>query len=124
MIFDEAVHGFLQDTAQLEFIASAQFPDHIPETIGHAAYEMYGQFPAFPVFAQMLKEKIIQPILDDVLDHIMPPVFHQEEGKRSQVTVGQRLLVNPFQNLLVVRGIAGIEFIPQFLVKSIVKIIL
>jgi hypothetical protein len=121
---DQSVHRFLQNIAQIELIASAQFPDHIPEPICDTPHKMNRQFPAFPVLTQMLKEKIIQPILNDILDHIMPPVLHQEEGKRSEITVGQRLFVHIFQYLLSVSNIFGVELVPQLLVKSIIKIVL
>ena len=124
MKFYQPIHRLLQDTPQFEFIGTAQFPDHVPEPIGHTTYKMYRQFPAFPVFAQMLEEKIIQPVLNDILDHIMPAVFHQEERKRSEITVGQRLFVHIFQYLLPVRDVFGVELIPQILVKSIIKIVL
>src|ERR1700677_2868759 len=124
MIPDKPVHRFCQNIPQLEFIASAKVPDYIPEPIRYTPHKMNGQFPAFPVLTQMLKEKIVQPILDDVLDHIVPAVLHQEEAKRSEITVGQRLFVHIFQYLLPVRNVLGVELVPQLLVKSIIKIVL
>src|SRR5258708_15199415 len=100
VIFYKSVHGLLQDIPQLELVRLTQLPDHIPETVGHAPYKMDRQFPAFPELTQMLEEKIVQPVLDDVLDHIVPAVLHQEKGKRSEIPVGEMLFVHVLQNLL------------------------
>lgn len=124
MIFHQPVHRLLQYRSQLEFVRSTEFPDHIPEPISHPSYKMDRQFPAFPVLTQMLKEKIIQAVLDDILYHIMPPVLYQEQCKRGQIPVGQRPFVNTFQDLTGIGRVLSVELITQVLVKSIVKIIL
>ncbi len=41
----------------------------------------------------MGEKKVVQTIFYDVLDHVMAPVFCQENGKGSEITVGQRLFV-------------------------------
>src|SRR5258708_16599192 len=115
MIFNKSIHRFLQDLPQVELISSAKLFYHIPEPISYPPYKMNGQFPAFPVLTQMLKEKIIQPVLDDIFDHIMPPVIHQEQGKRSQVPVRHRLLINTLQDLHAPTRIFRIKFISQSL---------
>ena len=89
MIFHQPVHRLLQYRPQLEFVRSTEVLDHISESISYPPYKMDRQFPAFPVLTQMLEEKIIQPILDNVLYHIMPPVLHQEQCKRGQIPVGE-----------------------------------
>ena len=41
----------------------------------------------------MIEEKIIKTVFDDIFDHIMPPVLYQEGCKRGQVTVWQWLFI-------------------------------
>src|SRR5476651_195224 len=72
----------------------------------------------------MSEKEIVQPVLNNVLNHIMPPVLCQKYGERSQVTVGQRLFI------YMVKYLFGCDletlFKPchQFFIKSMVQVIL
>src|SRR5947207_1560054 len=81
-------------------------------------------FPTFVEFAKMLKEKIIQPILNYIFYHIVATVFRKKGCKPSQVTVWKRSLISIFQDFNPVRNKLRIEFIPELFVKCIIEVIL
>src|SRR5215831_14712977 len=73
---------------------------------------------------QMCKEKIIQPVFNNILYHKMPPVLRKKNCKGSQITVRLGHFINVFKNLVY----ACIEMIlkaqHQVFIKSIVEIVL
>lgn len=75
MIGNKSIHRVLDDPAQLQFIRLAHVFQHVTEDIGYTTGEVDGQCPAFTVFEDMMKEKVIKPVFDDILDHEMPAVL-------------------------------------------------
>src|SRR6476620_5014795 len=80
--------------------------------------------PTFIEFAKMLKEKIIQTILNDIFYHIVPTVFSKKNCEARQVTIGKRLLISVFQYFNSVGYKLCVKLVTQFFIKCIIQIIL
>ena len=98
MEVNQTLHRIFKYLPFFKFIASAKFSDHILKYISNASDKMNRKMPAFIVFHQMLKEKIVKAVFEDVLNHIMTPVSRQEKAKGREIPVGQRLAINIFEN--------------------------
>src|SRR5688572_25599862 len=72
----------------------------------------------------MVKEKIVQPVFNDIFNHIMPPVVGQELCETGKIPISQWFTIHIFQNLYGTGFILIIKFVPQLFVKGIIHIIL
>src|SRR5688500_14453467 len=72
VIRHQTLHRVFQDFPQVKFIGGTKGLNYIFKSIGHAANKIYRVLPNLIVFVQVLKEKIIQPVFDNVLNHIVP----------------------------------------------------
>src|SRR5690606_42028249 len=60
---------------------------------------MYRLLPALPVFEDMMMQKIVQAILDNILHHKMPAVIAEQLHETGQVAIGERLAVDVVQDV-------------------------
>lgn|SRR5690242_16548157 len=87
MILYQSFHRVLQYIAQFKLVAVAHFGEYIPKAIRNASRKVYRHLPAFGELADMMIEKIVQPVFNNVFYHVMPAVFCKKDSKRSEVTV-------------------------------------
>src|SRR5687768_15168075 len=92
-------HRVLKDFSQFKFVGIAKAADNIPETVGYAANEIHRILPHLGIFAKMVVKEIIQPVLNNVFDHIMTPVLCQEHGESRQVSVRKWLFIYVIEDL-------------------------
>lgn len=97
MKFDQSVHGAFDHFAELQLVGITEVFQHVFESVSDAARKIDRHRPAFPVFIDMVEEKIVEPVFNDIFDHEMPAIFRKEHGEVRQVFVGQWFLVNILQ---------------------------
>ena len=79
---------------------------HYPTSIGSPKFELpnvglvkkESSKKMIDVFNRQ-REEIIQSILQNIFNHIMTSVLSKKDGKRGQVAIRQRFLINIFQDL-------------------------
>lgn len=86
----------LQDLSEFKFIGLTKLLYNISKSKCHAPGKMYREFPDLFVFTQVLKEKIIEAVLDYILDHVVPSILCKKTGVACQVAARKRFFVNIF----------------------------
>src|SRR5579862_2515801 len=72
----------------------------------------------------MRKEKIVQTVFNNILDHVMTSVLCEENREGSQIPVGKRFLIYLFQYFDPIGCILCIEPISELLIKKIIQEVL
>src|SRR4029450_8148984 len=96
MVLNQSFHGVPDNFTEFQFISLAKFGNYITICECNAARKMNRQRPPFTVFANMNEKKVIQSVLNDIFNHVVPSVFGEEQTERCEIPVWQWLFINGF----------------------------